>query len=34
MPYPSDLHVKAADPLPKPKPDTIEPQSPPLGCAE
>ena len=29
MPYPSDLHVKAADPLPKPKPDIIDPVAPP-----
>ena len=29
MPYPSDLHVKDADPLPNAKPHTIQPQSPP-----
>ena len=27
--YSASLHVHAADPLPKPKPDTIEPMAPP-----
>ena len=29
MTFASNLHVRATDPFPKPKPDTIEPMAPP-----
>lgn len=34
MPYASDLYVRAADPLPKPKPDVIDPVAPPEHPAQ